>query len=146
MIENINKIENIIVVYKNSLKFLFGAKFLTKNYSFIKLIRICSDLSNGGVFHRDIKDENILINTETLEIKIIDFGCSVPDSPNKIYTIASGTPEFFAPEFFTVGQYKAESATSWSLGTLLYVLVIGDIPFESKNEIVSGTTKKVIED
>ena len=30
-----------------------------------------------GIIHRDYKDENVLINPQTLEIKIIDFGCAI---------------------------------------------------------------------
>ena len=84
-----------------------------------------------------------MVNTETLEIKLIDFGCSIDCKSDTIYKIACGTPEFFAPEFYTVGEYKAEPATCWSLGTLLYVLVVGDIPFETKKDIISGRPKKV---
>lgn len=109
---------------------------------FSQIVKICKHLNDGGVFHRDIKDENILINIETLEVKIIDFGCAINSTKNTIYKNCSGTPEFFAPEFFTKRQYRAESATSWALGTLLYVLIIGDIPFETSEDIVSGNCKK----
>ncbi|XP_053366710.1 serine/threonine-protein kinase pim-3-like [Clarias gariepinus] len=46
------------------------ARIITRQV--INAARHCSD---RGVFHRDIKEENILLNPRTLEIKLIDFGC-----------------------------------------------------------------------
>ena len=107
------------------------------------MVEICAQLGAGGIFHRDIKDENILINTQTLEVKLIDFGCATEADQNSTFKIASGTPEFFPPEVFTKNEYKAEPSTSWALGTLLYVIVIGDIPFEKSENIISGKRIKV---
>ena len=106
-------------------------------------MQICKELREGGIFHRDIKDENILINTHTLEVKLIDFGCATDFEPDKVYTVASGTPEFFPPETYTKTQYRAEPATVWAIGTLLYVIVMGDIPFQKTENIVQGRRENV---
>ena len=110
----------------------------------IKIVTHCIQMRNKSrVLHRDLKDENILISTKSLEVKIIDFGCATEWDENRIYTSLSGTPEFFPPEIFKNQNYLAEKSTVWSLGTLLYILVTGDVPFDSEKEIVNAKRTKV---
>ena len=112
---------------------------------FRQLVQSTLELHQLGVLHRDLKDENCLIDTETLQMKIIDFGCATEYDDQKVYTRMSGTPEFFAPEIFGERGYRAESSTVWTLGTLLYVILLGDIPFETTDDILKGNRQmKVI--
>uniref|UniRef100_A0A9J7YDG2 non-specific serine/threonine protein kinase n=1 Tax=Cyprinus carpio carpio TaxID=630221 RepID=A0A9J7YDG2_CYPCA len=80
-----------------------------------------------GVLHGDIKLENLLINKETHEVKLIDFGCGdlLKKSSYKIFT---GTDQYCPPEFKEKGEYNGKPATVWSLGVLLFALVCGDFP------------------
>ncbi|KAL0203366.1 hypothetical protein M9458_001384, partial [Cirrhinus mrigala] len=55
-----------------------------------------------GVLHRDIKQENLLINKDTLEVKLIDFGMP--------YTTFMGTRMYCPPEFITEGSIFTGSA------------------------------------
>nr|XP_009860787.2 serine/threonine-protein kinase par-1-like [Ciona intestinalis] len=90
-----------------------------------------------GVVHRDIKDENIVLNRDTGESKLIDFGCGTLLHENQ-YKDFSGTPEFYPPEWFNQHYYKGKTAAIWSMGVLLYDMLCGEIPFKSKQKIGQG--------
>ena len=56
---------------------------------FTQLIKTVNQITQAGVIHRDIKDENILIDTQTYQIKLIDFG-SGARLHDEIYTDFDG--------------------------------------------------------
>ena len=106
-----------------------------------QLIHTVNYLLSKGVDHRDIKDENILYNPTTKNIKLIDFG-SASILPTQPYTRFQGTDVYIPPEFYLYGEYSPLPATTWSLGCVAYILLNGDSPFSSKNEVEQFTSLK----
>ncbi|XP_028324701.1 serine/threonine-protein kinase pim-1-like [Gouania willdenowi] len=88
-----------------------------------QILKAAFIMHENGVFHRDIKAENVLIsNTNgTPSVKIIDFGCGdwVKDVP---YERFAGTRFFAPPEFLRHKKYQAEQTTVWQIGLLLHNL------------------------
>ncbi|XP_036435639.1 serine/threonine-protein kinase pim-3-like [Colossoma macropomum] len=103
----------------------------------VQVVAAASQCSTRGVLHRDMKGENFLINTDTSEVKLIDFGCGDLIKTTE-YDRYAGTLQYCPPEVFVSGKYHADPATVWSLGVLLFRMVCGYIPFAYHVETVAG--------
>ncbi|KAI9254050.1 kinase-like domain-containing protein [Sporodiniella umbellata] len=106
---------------------------------FYQIVNCVAYLDTLGVCHRDIKDENIVIDQD-YKVKLIDFGSAVVIPPNsrKLYARFYGTVSSASPEILMNKQYRAEPAEVWSLGVLLYTLLFGEVPFLDSEAAVSG--------
>lgn len=86
-----------------------------------------------GVVHRDLKLGNLFLDSK-LNVKIGDFGLSavIKDGEKKI--TMCGTPNYIAPEvLFGKASGHSFEADIWSLGVIVYTLLIGVPPFQKKS-------------
>ncbi|KAI2660113.1 Serine/threonine-protein kinase pim-3 [Labeo rohita] len=72
-----------------------------------------------GVLHRDLTPESFQINPDTLELKLINFGCG-EILTDAAYTSFTGAEQYCPPEYLITGEYHGKPATVWSLGIFLF--------------------------
>ncbi|CAD5124624.1 DgyrCDS12893 [Dimorphilus gyrociliatus] len=83
------------------------------------------------VAHRDIKCENLLLDDKR-NIKITDFGFARAEVDKKTTLSETYCGSYaYAPPEILIGQpYKPLTADVWSMGVVLYIMVIGRLPFD----------------
>jgi serine/threonine protein kinase len=94
------------------------------------LLRALEYLKQNRIMHRDIKLENIMI-TPDKTVKLIDFGLAVEVVDGKV-TGKCGSPGYCPPEMLLLDQYD-ERGDMFGLGVVLYIMMSGREPFESKD-------------
>jgi len=98
-------------------------------------------LHDHHILHRDLKLENIMISDiekdlktkeEYFWIKIIDFGTAKIFKKNKNEKAVVGSSYYIAPE--VLKQKYNEKCDTWSVGVILYMLIVGRAPFDGKSD------------
>lgn len=99
----------------------------------VQIIGAIKYMHSRRVIHRDLKLGNIFFDPE-MNLKIGDFGLAavLPPGKNRKYTVC-GTPNYIAPEVLT-GKVTGHSfeVDTWSIGVMMYALLFGKPPFQSK--------------
>jgi non-specific serine/threonine protein kinase/serine/threonine-protein kinase len=113
--------------------------------------QVCSAVLHAherGIIHRDIKPSNILVEIldgKTLP-KLIDFGVAKAIDQKLArqtffteYGILLGTPEYMSPEQMTADSSEVDQRSDiYSLGILLYELLVGCLPFDAEELRCAG--------
>ena len=115
------------------------------------MIDVCHAVQHAhqkGIIHRDLKPTNILVAQDNLQPipKIIDFGVAKATqqrlTEKTLFTEHRqlvGTPEYMSPEQATFGESDVDTRSDiYSLGVLLYELIVGATPFDAEELGGSG--------
>jgi serine/threonine protein kinase/tetratricopeptide (TPR) repeat protein len=108
-------------------------------------IQVCEGVQHAhqkAIIHRDLKPSNVLVVEQDNKAvpKIIDFGLakatSQPLTDRTMFTelgVMLGTPEYMSPEQADQREQNIDTRTDvYSLGVILYQLLVGALPFEAK--------------
>ena len=116
-------------------KYVRDCKRLSESESHRIFCQILSGLKHchaKGIVHRDIKLDNILLDSNK-NVKIVDFGFSVPFEQDQLLKKACGSPSYAAPEIVSRKQYSPTPVDVWSFGVVLYAMLCGYFPFQGAN-------------
>ena len=115
---------------------------------FVPICQAVQHAHQKGIIHRDLKPSNILVQLVDGRPlpKVIDFGVAKATNqaltPHTVYTQLGsmlGTPEYMSPEQAMTGGLDVDTRTDiYSLGAILYELLSGSLPFESKTLRIAG--------
>ncbi|WP_013334723.1 AAA family ATPase [Gloeothece verrucosa] len=141
--------------YKNTLAMFledFGGQSLdilikSKHFSLsefltiaIKICQILAEIHSANIIHKDINPSNIVINSETGQLKIIDFGISTAFTREK-FTIKNphvleGTLAYISPEQTgRMNRFLDYRTDFYALGVTFYQLLTGQLPFETNDAL-----------
>jgi serine/threonine protein kinase len=117
-----------------------------------EILRIGSQIAAGlaaahdqGLVHRDIKPENIMLGEGVERVTLTDFGLarSVDDASVTQHGTIAGTPQYMSPEQAR-GESVEQASDLFSLGSVLYTLCTGRVPFRAESS--HGVMRKIIDE
>jgi serine/threonine protein kinase len=95
----------------------------------VQVLQALDYAHNAGVMHRDVKPGNVMLVGD--QVVLTDFGIALIDGASVLTATGQlpGVPEYIAPERI-LGEEALAPADLWSVGIMLYGMVVGRTPFQ----------------
>lgn len=106
---------------------------------FRQIVSAVKHMHDYGIVHRDIKDENIIVDGNGI-VKLIDFG-SAAYAKSGPFDVFVGTIDYASPEVLRGNAYSGKPQDVWAIGILLYTIIFKENPFYNVDEILDGELK-----
>ncbi|UYV61461.1 PASK [Cordylochernes scorpioides] len=107
------------------------------SYMFRQVVSALTYLHSLNILHRDVKDENIILD-QAFHVKLIDFGSAAVMEPGRVFTTFCGTLVYCSPEVLRGQGYRGPELEMWALGVTLYTLVFGENPWQDVEETMAA--------
>ncbi|CAO3670257.1 unnamed protein product [Rhizopus stolonifer] len=107
---------------------------------FYQIASAVKHLHSHRIVHRDIKDENVILDQEGT-IHLIDFGCAAYYKKGRKFDTFTGTLEYCAPEVLKGKLYEGPPQDIWASGVLLFTLIYRENPFNNIDGILEDEFK-----
>jgi len=116
--------------------FSYGLKENHALEIFQNIVKSIEKIHACKVAHKDLKPENIFVDPDSYDVSVIDFGLSslVVDETTKDRTFC-GSPLYMAPEMLNKESYDPILADIWSIGVILYEMLIGCNPWSAAENL-----------
>ncbi len=122
-------------------------RHLRQNMSLLDKIKVVKEIAsalnyagNKGYVHRDVKPENIMLNSEDGRAVLMDFGIARATDTDHHMTktgTAIGTPYYMSPEQ-AQGNPVDKRSDLYSLGVVLFQLLAGYVPYDAESSVAIG--------
>ncbi|KAG1441317.1 hypothetical protein G6F56_011538 [Rhizopus delemar] len=104
---------------------------------FYQVAKAVKHLHTNRIVHRDIKDENVILDQEGT-VHLIDFGCATYYKKGRKFDTFTGTLEYCAPEVLQGKPYEGPQQDIWACGVLLFTLIYRENPFYNIDDILES--------
>ncbi|CAD8132210.1 unnamed protein product [Paramecium pentaurelia] len=131
------KIPTLVFPYMENTDFRSMFPKLTDNdvkHYLFELLKALDYAHQRGIFHRDVKPQNIIVDPKTRTLKLIDWGLAEFYHPSQDYNVRVASRYFKGPELLVDYQFYDYSLDIWSTGAMFASMIFKKEPFFQGND------------